>query len=134
VPEISALFARQVRTFREKAGLTQGRVAAAMTARGWKMHQTTIAKIESGDRPAELGEAIALAGVLGVAVTKLITEDRGEGREVAEAQVAVAVCARERDERLRLAAEAQVRLDDAEARLAAAQQGRKSGSGSVWWL
>ena len=55
------VLARRVRALRETSDLTQREIADKMTAAGYRMHQTTIAKIESGERPVYVGEAVALA-------------------------------------------------------------------------
>ena len=72
-----AIFAWRVRVLREATGLTQRQLADKMTAAGHRMHQTTIAKIESGERPVYVGEAVALAGSLEVGVADLIQEPLG---------------------------------------------------------
>lgn len=54
--------------------MTQAQLAVQMSGGGFTMHQTTIAKIEAGERPVTVGEAVALALVLGVDLTDLVTE------------------------------------------------------------
>ena len=58
----------------EAAGRPDGRGA------GYKMHQSTVAKIESGERPVSIGEAVQLAEVLGVDLGELTTERPGDHR------------------------------------------------------
>lgn len=119
-PDRDAIFAQRVRVLREAAQLTQRQVADKMTFAGYRMHQTTIAKIEAGERPVYVGEAVALAGVLGVGIGDLITEPR-------EGDVITALAERSRwAARVNeLATEAQTlqsKLADTQARLADAQQ------------
>ena len=44
-----AMFGRNLRYLREEAGLTQRQLADLMRATGYKMHQTTVAKVEAGE-------------------------------------------------------------------------------------
>lgn len=54
--------ARNVRLARERAGLSQAELAAKLTEAGVAgIHQTTIARIEGGQRVLRLAEALALA-------------------------------------------------------------------------
>ena len=69
-----SIFARRLRAIRTQAGVTQKQLADRMAARGYKMLQSTVAKIESGERPVSIGEAVQLAEVLGVDLGELITE------------------------------------------------------------
>jgi transcriptional regulator with XRE-family HTH domain len=69
-----SIFARRLRAVRNQAGVTQKQLAGRMAARGHKMLQSTVAKIESGERPVSIGEAVQLAEVLGVDLGELITE------------------------------------------------------------
>ena len=64
----------QARAIREKLGMTQAEVAKEMSARGLRMRQSTIAKIEAGQRPVRVNEAVTLAAILRVTVTDLIAE------------------------------------------------------------
>lgn len=70
-------FAANLRTLREHRGLSQEALAAAMAGRGYRWHQATVYKVESGERRIQLGEATAVAAVLGVPLDKMIepTED-----------------------------------------------------------
>lgn len=63
--EMSQAFAAWLRAARTAAGVTQKRVADDMTARGFSFIQTTVAKIEYGERPVRIEEAAALAGLFG---------------------------------------------------------------------
>ena len=68
---LAELFAARVREFREQAGMTQRQVAERMSDLGYRIHQTTMAKIEAGTRPVVVGEAVALARIFGVSVGDL---------------------------------------------------------------
>lgn len=64
--DTNAAFAEWLRTARIKGGLSQKKIADAMRAQGFDVFlQTTIAKIEAGDRPIRLDEAAALASLFG---------------------------------------------------------------------
>jgi transcriptional regulator with XRE-family HTH domain len=69
-----SIFARRLRAIRKQAEVTQKLLADRMAARGHKMLQSTVAKIESGERPVSIGEAVQFAEVLGVDLGELITE------------------------------------------------------------
>jgi transcriptional regulator with XRE-family HTH domain len=73
-----SIFARRLRAVRTQAGATQKQLADRMAARGYKMLQSTVAKIESGERPVSIGEAVQLAEVLGVDLGELTTERPGD--------------------------------------------------------
>lgn len=68
-------FGNRVRELRLARGLTQEALAAWMTAAGYVMHQTTLAKIESGGRPTSVGELAALATVFEVTAAELLAVD-----------------------------------------------------------
>lgn len=122
-----SIFARRLRTLREQAETTQQQLADRMTAVGHKMHRSAIAKIESGDRPVSIGEAVQLAGQLGVTLMELITDDmadRGQEREyrqLVEAKLRVRSLQHEAARRFKLLEEAQVLYDNTVARLEAAR-------------
>ena len=64
-----ARFAASVQRLREHAGISQTALAKQMSEAGWSgFHQTTISRIEKGVRPVRLGEARALARLLGSSV------------------------------------------------------------------
>lgn len=70
-PEVleEARFAASVQRLREQAGISQTALARQMSEAGWSgFHQTTISRIEKGVRPVRLGEARALARLLGSSV------------------------------------------------------------------
>lgn len=60
-----AQFVENVQRLRELKGWSQGELARRMADAGWDgFHQTTISRIEKGQRPVRLAEARALAQVL----------------------------------------------------------------------
>jgi transcriptional regulator with XRE-family HTH domain len=65
VRELDAGFGARVRAARELLGLSQQYIADGMSAYGVTWYQTTVGKVESGERPAKLSEAVALAVMLG---------------------------------------------------------------------
>lgn len=73
------VLAAQARAYREKLGMTQAEVARAMTARGFTMRQSTIAKIEAAQRPVRVNEAAALAVVLHAGLADLVTDPAQRG-------------------------------------------------------
>lgn len=56
----------RLREARETAGLSQSEVARAMQNEGFRWYQQTIAKVELGQRSLKIGEALALAGIIGL--------------------------------------------------------------------
>jgi transcriptional regulator with XRE-family HTH domain len=134
-----AIFARRLREIRQLAQTTQQQLADRMTATGHKMHRSAIAKIEVGDRPVSIGEAVRLAGILGVHLTELVT-DRGSVTEQeklhrarVEAQIAVRSLQHEAAERDKLLHEAQVLHENTMGRLQAAQRYlAELGGGAAW--
>lgn len=67
-----AIFARRLRSIREQADMTQQQLADAMARTGSRIHRSTIGKIENGDRPVTVGEAVQIAGIFGVPLTELV--------------------------------------------------------------
>lgn len=66
-------FAMNVRRLRESLGWSQGELAKRMRDAGWDaFHQTTVSRIEKGERPVKIGEGRALARVLGSRVVIMI--------------------------------------------------------------
>lgn len=57
-------FAVNLRVFREERGMSQGRLAEEMAARGWPWRQQTVTRVETGRRMVRLGEAKAVAEIL----------------------------------------------------------------------
>ncbi|GAA1082999.1 hypothetical protein GCM10009648_21710 [Tsukamurella spumae] len=58
-----AAFGAKVKQWRRGRGWSQDELASRMTELGFDMHQTTVAKIESGNRPLRVAEAAALAHI-----------------------------------------------------------------------
>ena len=71
--EAEVAFGRQVRSARLAAGKSQQDVANAMTTVGWRLESGQVAKLERAERPVNVGEMLALADVLGVAPSQLIS-------------------------------------------------------------
>lgn len=120
-----AVFARQLKAVRLAAGLTQQELAERMASTGNKIHRSTIGKIESGDRPVTIGEAVQFAGILGVPLAELITDPAsGEHayRALVDAQIAVRSLQHEAAERYKQLEEAQILYDNTVVMLKAAQQ------------
>ena len=110
----------RVQVLRKSAGLTQRQLADQMTSAGYRMHQTTIAKIEAGERPVIVGEAAALAIILGVGLADLITDPaQNQGRRLAE--VAELMAERHRWQQNVAESRAKIRLAEAELAEARAQ-------------
>jgi transcriptional regulator with XRE-family HTH domain len=74
-PQMDKQFAEGVREARQHAALSQEQVAEKMRELGFEMSQPVVGKIERGERKVTVGEAMALAEVLGVNVLSLV---RGE--------------------------------------------------------
>lgn len=71
--EEEANFIAAVKRIREEQGWSQGELARRMAESGWEgFHQTTISRIEKGERPVRLGEARGLAKALGALVGQMI--------------------------------------------------------------
>jgi len=101
--EAERRLAANLRILREARDISQAKLAQEMLARDWPWRQQTVARVENGQRMIRLGEAIALASILGVSLGYLtrsgpdaleVEKIRGAGvrlRESCEA-VAAAVC------------------------------------------
>ena len=68
---VDELFAIQVRETRERLKMSQGELARQMSARGFSYYQQTVRRIEDGQRKVSVGEAKALAQILGTSVDRL---------------------------------------------------------------
>lgn len=68
--------AKQLRRRREAAGLTQPALARLINdvRTDLRWHQTTIAKIESGERAIKLDDLIAYSEVLGLSIDQLVLD------------------------------------------------------------
>lgn len=64
----------RIRKARKEARITQTKLAAQLQLLGLKIEQTSIAKIESGRRPATDIEIFAIAKVLNVSVASLFKD------------------------------------------------------------
>jgi transcriptional regulator with XRE-family HTH domain len=69
-------FAENLRTAREDKGVSQVKLAQEMAARGWPWRQQTVTRVESGQRMVRLGEALAVAEILGTSVVMLTASTR----------------------------------------------------------
>jgi transcriptional regulator with XRE-family HTH domain len=121
------IFARRLRAARKQAGVTQKQLADRMADCGHRMLQSTVAKIESGERPVSIGEAVQLAGVLGASLMDLVTDETAgrqekEYRQLAEARIKVRSLEYETAERDKLLQEAQFLYEHAVDQLEQAQR------------
>lgn len=67
-----ANFISAMKIRREALGLTQGELSKKMKEAGWSaMHPTTISRIESGERPVRMGEAIGISSALGASLVNM---------------------------------------------------------------
>jgi transcriptional regulator with XRE-family HTH domain len=62
--EVSARIGENVRVLREARGLSQDDLAREMSALGWQYYQSTVYKVEHGERKVSAGELVDLAAVL----------------------------------------------------------------------
>ena len=65
-PSDDEVFGSNLRALRERAGISQKKLAEEMAGRGFSWLQQTVGRIESGAQPARFAEASALAAILGV--------------------------------------------------------------------
>lgn len=64
--DTNATFSEWLRNARQAAGLSQKKVGDALRAQGFDVFlQSTVAKIERGERPVRLDEAVAFAALFG---------------------------------------------------------------------
>ena len=75
IPTASENFARSLRGAREDRGMSQERIAKEMNTRGFKFHQSTVNKIETGERKVNVEEAFELAKVVGIPLALLFEPD-----------------------------------------------------------
>lgn len=68
---VDELFAIQVRETRERLKMSQGNLARQMSARGFPYYQQTVRRIEDSQRKVSVGEAKALAEILGTTIDRL---------------------------------------------------------------
>lgn len=60
------LFAANVKRIRQARGLSQQDIADLLTEQGFPVHQTAVAKLETGQRPLRVAEAAAIAAALDI--------------------------------------------------------------------
>lgn len=60
-----------LRTLRERAGMSQTAVAAAMTEQGHSWHQSTVGRVETATQSLRLREAVDLAAILRIPLSAL---------------------------------------------------------------
>lgn len=65
---VEARFAEWLKAARVEAGLSQQKVADALRAQGVNLHQSNFAKLERGERPVRLAEAVAMAELFGTTI------------------------------------------------------------------
>ena len=71
-----ARFVEQMKALREARGWSQADLAAKLNELGWDyVNQMTISRTEKNDRPLRLGEARAIASVLGKTVEQMLAPD-----------------------------------------------------------
>lgn len=134
-----AIFARRLREVRQTAGVTQQQLADRMTAVGHKMHRSAIAKIEVGDRPVSIGEAVQFAGQLGTTLMDLVTDTRSDSpaerlhHKRVEAMIRVRSLQHEAAERHKYLYEAQVLYENTVERLKTAERSLAELGGGVAW-
>lgn len=63
-PQTEEQIGADVATARERAGMSQKELAAAIAERGFKWSQATVSQIEKGERPLRLSEADHLADLI----------------------------------------------------------------------
>lgn len=72
-------FAESIKRLREERGWSQGELARQLLAVGMEgFHQTTVSRIEKGERPVRLGEARALARVFDTSVDRMVAPEPRE--------------------------------------------------------
>ncbi|ALL79543.1 hypothetical protein AD006_30500 (plasmid) [Pseudonocardia sp. EC080610-09] len=115
------MFGSRLRELRVAAGLTQVGLAELLTeAGGPDLGHSALAEIERGVRGVGLGEAVLLAGVLGVALADVLADDT----EITRTAVELARAERDLAEATVAAGVAQKRRDELAARFAAADAGK----------
>lgn len=65
-------FREQLRAERERLGWSQAEMAKALSANGFPLHASAIAKIEAGDRAVRIDEAVAIADALDVELEDML--------------------------------------------------------------
>ena len=66
-------FRLNMRLYRDRNGWSQGELSRRLLNAGWTIfHQTTVSRIEAGERPIKLGEARAITAVLGATLEQML--------------------------------------------------------------
>jgi len=73
----SRWFGENLKYVRERQSESQTGLATKMANLGFPFHQTTVSRIEVGERPVQLGEALALAKIIGIDVRLMIRRPSG---------------------------------------------------------
>jgi transcriptional regulator with XRE-family HTH domain len=76
------LFGGRVKDLRGARGWTQEELAKRMSAAGCPMHQTTVAKLERGNRPTTIGEVSVIAAIFSVRMATLFEDYEGQDYEL----------------------------------------------------
>lgn len=71
IQQFESVIAMKTRQLRVERGWSQATLAEKMTALGFDMHQTTIAKLEAAKRPIRGNEVYGLAAVFGLPIQAL---------------------------------------------------------------
>ncbi len=79
-------FAEGVRAMRQARGWSQAELAVRLGEYGFRMHQTTVAKLEAGERPIRINEAAALCTLFGVQLIDVLSGGRQPEGDVATLQ------------------------------------------------
>jgi transcriptional regulator with XRE-family HTH domain len=80
---ISNGLSENLRAIRERRGMSQGDLAAALAEIGRPTQRTAIAKVESGDRRVDVDDLVAFAVALNVSPARLLLPDVSIDDEVA---------------------------------------------------
>lgn len=75
---------RKLKTERQRRDWSQADVAKALSANGFQMYPTTIAKIEAGDRAVKIEEAVALADLFDLTLDVLTGRNYESAGQAAE--------------------------------------------------
>lgn len=79
---------QRVRRLREQRGWSQEEVGRQLARWGFKMHQTTVAKLENGARPIRLNEVAALARLFAVSMADLWDDEAvSDEQQILEARL-----------------------------------------------
>jgi transcriptional regulator with XRE-family HTH domain len=115
------VFGARVKELRAAEGWTQDDFAKRVTAAGYPMHQTTVAKLESGSRPTSVGEIAALAAIFRIPIGSFFAtvDDMDEDmlRRLTEASSEVGRLSRELTDHLNAQKEIRARFTEAVKRL-----------------